>query len=89
MSGFFASGHVVDMIVVIMLAEAAWLMTRRGAGKRFGLLDALCTFGPGMFILLALRAALTGMDWPWIALPLAVSFPLHLLDLARRRSSRN
>ncbi len=89
MSGFFTGGHVVDMILVIMLAEAAWLITRRGAGKRFGVLDALCTFGPGMFILLALRAALTGMDWPWIALALAASFPLHLLDLVRRCSRRN
>ena len=86
MSGFFASGHVVDMILAIMLAEAAWLMTRRGEGKRLGVLEALYAFGPGLFILLALRAALTGMDWPWIALALSASFPLHLLDLARRRS---
>jgi hypothetical protein len=36
-------------------------------------------------MLLALRAALTGLAWPWIALALAASFPAHLADLARRR----
>ncbi|MET3827605.1 MULTISPECIES: hypothetical protein [Sphingomonas] len=40
---------------------------------------------PGAMMLLALRAALTGLAWPWIALALAASFPAHLADLARRR----
>jgi hypothetical protein len=39
---------------------------------------------PGAFLVLALRAALTGAAWPWIALPLALAFPAHLADLAGR-----
>ena len=35
-------------------------------------------------IVLGLRAALTGADWWWIALPLGLSLPLHLLDLRAR-----
>jgi len=38
---------------------------------------------PGMLMLVALRAALTGLDWPWVAVPLIVSLPVHLADLAR------
>jgi hypothetical protein len=39
---------------------------------------------PGALMLLALRAALLGLCWPWIALALAASFPAHLADLRRR-----
>jgi hypothetical protein len=38
---------------------------------------------PGMLMLFALRAALTGLDWPWVAVPLIMSLPVHLADLAR------
>ena len=38
---------------------------------------------PGMLMLFALRAALIGLDWRWIAVPLIVSLPVHLADLAR------
>ena len=41
-------------------------------------------FLPGALILLAVRAALTGAGWPWVAAALAASFPAHLLDLRRR-----
>lgn len=80
MSGFFNSGHAVDLILIIMAIEAAFLL----ATQRMSASSLLLTFGPGVFILLAARAALVGADWWWIALALAASFPLHLLDLRRR-----
>lgn len=39
-------------------------------------------------MMLGLRAALTGADWWWIALPLGLSLPLHLYDLAGRLAAR-
>jgi len=39
---------------------------------------------PGLFLVLALRFALTGAHVLWIAGCLAASFPVHLLDLRRR-----
>jgi hypothetical protein len=39
---------------------------------------------PAAMMMLALRGALTGAEWRWIALPLAAAFPIHMLDLARR-----
>ena len=63
-----------------MLVE--WVVLTRARGWRGG--DAALRLLPGAMMLLALRAALTGMAWPWIALALAASFPVHLADLARR-----
>ena len=80
MSGFFSSGHAVDLILVIMALEAGWLW----ATRRMMPYALLLVFGPGVCILLGARAALTGAGWWWIALALAASFPLHLLDLRRR-----
>ncbi len=80
MSGFFASGHAIDLILVIMAVEAAVLF----ATRRMSPYGLLLVFGPGVCILLGARAALVGAGWPWIALALAASFPLHLLDLRRR-----
>lgn len=62
-----------------MAVEFVWLM-RRGWRPR----DAALRLGPGVLMMLALRGALTGAAWPWIALPLAAAFPIHLADLRRR-----
>jgi hypothetical protein len=77
---FFASGHAADLILGVLLVEALWLRVGRGwsSGAIAGLL------GPAALIVLGLRAALTGGDWWWIALPLAASLPLHLMDLRTR-----
>lgn len=80
MSGFFASGHAVDVVVAVMLVEAVLLYARR----RRGGVGIVLTFLPGLLILLGLRAALVGAAWPLVALPLALSFPVHLADLRVR-----
>ncbi len=79
MTWLFASGHAVDIVLAVMLVEAAVLIARRGAAATIVL-----AFLPGALILLAVRAALTGTGWPWVALALAASFPAHLADLHRR-----
>ncbi len=84
MAGFFASGHAVDFVLLVMAVEFAVLSLRRTA-DRSNRLDRVLALMPGVCMLLALRAALTGAPWPWIAAALAASFPFHLADLARRR----
>lgn len=86
MSGFFASGHAVDLILAVLVAEAVFLMTRGWRGRRWSALEVLLALGPGACLLLAVRGALTGAEWPLIALALAASFPLHLADVIRRRA---
>jgi hypothetical protein len=81
---FFANGHAADVILGVLLIEAVWLrLARRWS---WGAVAAL--LGPAALIVLGLRAALTGAQWWWIALPLASSLPLHLMDLRGRLAGR-
>lgn len=81
---YFASGRAADVILAILALETVWLWRVR----RAGLATALAAVLPGALIVVALRGALTGAPWPAIALPLALSFPAHLWDLARRPPGR-
>lgn len=76
----FASGHAADIVLGVLVAEAVWLRLARGWG--WG--QVLGLLGPAALIVLGLRAALVGAEWWWIALPLAASLPLHLIDLRTR-----
>ncbi len=80
MSWLFASGHAVDIVLAVIAVELVWLMASGKGGA-----DVLVRLGPGVLMLVALRAALVGLDWRWVALPLLLSFPVHLADLARTR----
>ena len=79
MSDWFASGRAVDLALAVMTVEAAWLIARRQPA-----LAVRAMLAPGALLLLALRFALTGAAWPWIAAALAASLPLHVVDLQRR-----
>lgn len=63
----------------VLALEALWLVAR---GRPVA--DIALALLPAALILLGLRAALTGAAWPWIALPLAAAWPVHMADLARR-----
>ncbi|WP_233999856.1 hypothetical protein [Porphyrobacter sp. TH134] len=76
----FADGHAADIILGVLAIEAAWL--RVAKGWRWA--DIAALLGTAALIVLGLRAAMVRADWYWIALPLAASLPLHLLDLRNR-----
>lgn len=84
LSHYFASGRAADVILVILALECIWLWRV----KRAGFATALAAILPGALIVIGLRSALTGAPWPAIAFPLALSFPAHLWDLARRPARR-
>ena len=84
MQGFFSSGHAVDLVLLVIAAEFAYLSLRRSRDRAKGV-DRVLTLMPGVCILLALRAALTGAAWPLVAGALALSFPFHIADVVRRR----
>ena len=84
MAGFFASGHAVDLVLLVIAAEFAVLSLRRSRGSATWV-DRVLALAPGVCLLLALRVALTGGPWPWVALALAASFPFHVADVVRRR----
>jgi len=83
MEEFFASGRAVDIVLAVLAVEAAWLKSRGNLWAN--IVPALL---PAVLMMLGLRAALTGMAWPFISLPLMLAFPVHLHDLHRRRMLR-
>jgi hypothetical protein len=85
MADLFASGRLVDLILVVVLLEAAalllyWARSRRGIAP----LDLLPNLCAGAFLLLALRAALAGVGWMIASLCLAAAGLAHLIDVSRR-----
>ncbi|MDP4574959.1 hypothetical protein Q9K02_07385 [Qipengyuania sp. G39] len=82
MESLFASGHAADIVLAVLLAEATWLKVR---GESWRMVLGL--LGPAALIVLGLRAALVGAPWYWVSLPVALAFPLHVLDLRTRLRS--
>ncbi len=80
MSDFFAGPGLADVVLAALALEAVWLLL----GQKRRVLDVLLILGPGACLVLALRLALAGADWPWISMAVTASLPLHLLDLRRR-----
>jgi len=85
MADLFASGRLVDLILVVVAIEAAaltlyWSRARRGVAP-FDLLPNLCA---GLFLLLALRVTLAGAGWLMASACLAAAGLAHLTDLRRR-----
>jgi hypothetical protein len=81
----FASGRIIDLILLMVAAEAvliAWL--HRRTKRRPTLADIGPTLVSGALLLLTIRAALTGSWWGWIALILTLALVSHLIDLALR-----
>ncbi len=85
MDGLFASGRIVDLILVGVAVEAVLLLVLcRGAG-RFAPFGA--TIAAGAALMLALRAALTGSAWPVVAGWMLVGLIAHVADLVLRRKT--
>ena len=85
---FFVSGRVADLLLAVMAVELVVLTltaprSRRGS-RLVGLLFALA---PGACLTVAVRLALTGASWPWIAAWLTAALPIHVGDLVRRRAA--
>lgn len=85
MAELFASGRLIDLILVLVGVEFLGLLAlRRWRGRGPGPLDLACALGAGVFLLLAVRSALVGAPWPWTAGCLGASLLAHLADLWRR-----
>ncbi|MHB2207349.1 hypothetical protein [Methylobacterium sp. CM6257] len=83
MDGLFASGRIVDGILLLVAGEAlllAWL-SRQGGPPLPALLANLAS---GAALMLALRAALAGAGWAAIAGWLLAGLIAHLADLGLR-----
>lgn len=85
MAELVASGRIVDIVIGFMAAEAALLaIHHRRSGRGLEPVALAGILLPGLALLLALRAALTGAAWPWIAGWLLAALAAHLADLRLR-----
>lgn len=80
----FTGVHAVDLVLAIVVVEVAYLAWR-GRRRPGVAIDLVLAFAPGVCLMLALRAALAGAGWPWVAAFLAASLPFHLADVDRRK----
>lgn len=86
MSAFVSSGLAVDVVLAVIALEFSVLALLSRMGRsRMSVADAFFALAPGACLLLALRAAILEQGWLLIAVWVAASFPLHLIDLWRRR----
>lgn len=90
MEAWFASGRIIDAILVLVAAEAVLLLAlHRRTGRGPAPLPLLCNLASGAALMLALRAALVGAEWPVVALCLAAALGAHLGDLGPRLLARH
>jgi hypothetical protein len=88
MESMFSSGHIADIALLVMLAEAGVLYAY--TLKRAGTLSFrpfLANLAAGALLVVAVRLALVGAAWRWIALALALSLLAHGYDLSLRLRS--
>lgn len=85
MSDLFASGFIVDAVLIVLALEAFavigyWLWRNRGIAPA----DFLPGMISGALMLLALRAVLAGAGWLVPTLCLMAAGLAHLVDVRRR-----
>ncbi len=84
MTDFVSSGRMADLVLAVLAVEAVVLvLLHRYGGRGPGLRRVLPFLVAGALFALALRAALVGAAWPWIAGPLTAAGVAHLVELAR------
>lgn len=85
LSQWFASGRIVDVVIAVMAMEAIALLALRHTLKgRMAAIDIVLLLAPGLCLLLAMRAGLSGAAWEQVAAWLLAALLAHLADLARR-----
>lgn len=84
MESLFNSGTIADIILAVMVVEGLVLLALRGQLRGLRPRDVAGMLGAGLFLILALRAVMTGAAWQWTAMFLTAAFVAHLLDLWRQ-----
>jgi uncharacterized membrane protein len=81
-SVFFKSGHVAHLIMMVMMIEGLVLtIIAKRSKHHLRPSRIVMSLAAGFALVFALRAALIGQGWQWMALALIASFAAHLIDL--------
>jgi hypothetical protein len=85
MAELFASGRLIDIILIIVVIEATvFFMMWRRSGRGIAPLDLLPNLCAGAFLLLAMRVTLAGGGWMIACGCLSAAGVAHLIDVYRR-----
>lgn len=85
MSKLFTTGLIADVMLVFMLIEAVCLSAYFfKTGRGLAPLAVFWMLLPGTCLVLAIRGALVGAQWEWIALAVSVSLLGHAGDFRQR-----
>ncbi len=85
MTELFSTGLIADIMLAFMALEAIVLVLyQHKTGRGFTQFSVFWMLFPGACLVLALRAALTGAAWQWVALAVSVSLIAHLGYLRQR-----
>jgi hypothetical protein len=81
----FATGRIIDLILVLMVLEVGILTLYSGkTGRGIAPLGLVLNQIAGFSLMLATRCALIGGWWGWIAASLIVALLAHGADLRHR-----
>jgi hypothetical protein len=79
------SSAIVDAALAITALEVIVLLVhRRRTGRGIAAPAVLANVGAGLFLMLAVRVALTDAAWPWLAACLVAAGAAHAVDLSMR-----
>ena len=85
MAALFHSGRIVDLILLLVLLEAALLAWHhRRTGRGLSPRALLPNLFSGAALLAAVRLALAQAPWLWVAGALSCALLAHLADLRQR-----
>lgn len=85
MSALFASGRIVDLILLLMALEALVVcVLAYGLRRRLPVAGLLLNLAAGACLLLALRAVLTDAGWMLVGVWLTGALVAHVSDLFLR-----
>lgn len=80
---------LLDAVIVFTLLEGLGLwLHHRLTGQGLALHDYALNMLSGLCLMLAVRAALSGLAWPWVAACLSASGLAHGWDITRRWRQR-
>lgn len=87
MSEFFASGRVIDLVLVVVVIEVIALSVWPRLRGSMSLVDVASLIAPGVMLMLVIRNEMTQGPYTITAALLAAAFVCHLIDLYCRRQS--
>ena len=84
-TALFTTGVIADVMLAFMVLEAMFLIGYRlKTGRGLTPSAVFWVLLPGTCLVLAMRAALVGASWQWVALAVSISLVAHLGDLRQR-----